>query len=183
MGPRAGMEGCENLAPTGIRSPDLPTRSESLYRLSYRGPLPNAGLYSSFWVTPRRLHFMCLSFGTFCSTIRSCKSVPKRRNIKFRRRNHPKRKNTTLTTRRKFEIKKYALRLRTSEQVPSTLPHPYFARIQLAILCPSLVFVQGRQDRKPYNEQEYARGAHVFQCVTTGKGDQDTILQTTAFLL
>jgi hypothetical protein len=28
----------ENLASTGIRSPDRPTRSESLYRLSYRGP-------------------------------------------------------------------------------------------------------------------------------------------------
>ena len=30
--------GAENLAPTGIRSPDRPARSESLYRLSYRGP-------------------------------------------------------------------------------------------------------------------------------------------------
>ena len=31
--------GAENLASTGIRSPDRPARSESLYRLSYRGPL------------------------------------------------------------------------------------------------------------------------------------------------
>ena len=38
MGPRAGLEGAENLAPTGIRSPDRPARSESLYRLSYRNP-------------------------------------------------------------------------------------------------------------------------------------------------
>ena len=30
--------GAENLAPTGIRSPNCPARSESLYRLSYRGP-------------------------------------------------------------------------------------------------------------------------------------------------
>jgi hypothetical protein len=30
--------GAENLAPTGIRSPDLPARSESLYQLSYPGP-------------------------------------------------------------------------------------------------------------------------------------------------
>ena len=30
--------GAENLAYTGIRSPDRPTRSESLYRLSYPGP-------------------------------------------------------------------------------------------------------------------------------------------------
>ena len=30
--------GAENLAPTGIRSPYRPARSESLYRLSYPGP-------------------------------------------------------------------------------------------------------------------------------------------------
>jgi hypothetical protein len=30
--------GAENLAPTGIRSPYFPARSESLYRLSYPGP-------------------------------------------------------------------------------------------------------------------------------------------------
>ena len=30
--------GAENLAPTGIRFPDSPARSQSLYRLSYRGP-------------------------------------------------------------------------------------------------------------------------------------------------
>ena len=30
--------GAENLAVTGIRSPDRPARSESLYRLSFRGP-------------------------------------------------------------------------------------------------------------------------------------------------
>jgi hypothetical protein len=32
----------ENLAPTGIRSPDRPALSKSLYRLSYRGPLPRS---------------------------------------------------------------------------------------------------------------------------------------------
>jgi hypothetical protein len=31
--------GAENLASTGIRSQDRPARSESLYRLSYPGPL------------------------------------------------------------------------------------------------------------------------------------------------
>jgi len=30
--------GAENLAPTGIPSPDRPVRSESLYPLSYPGP-------------------------------------------------------------------------------------------------------------------------------------------------
>jgi hypothetical protein len=34
VGPRA-----EILAPTGIRSPDCPARSETLYRLRYPGPL------------------------------------------------------------------------------------------------------------------------------------------------
>ena len=39
VGPRAGVDGCGKLSPpTGIRSPDLPTRSKSLYRLSYPGP-------------------------------------------------------------------------------------------------------------------------------------------------
>ena len=37
--PEPVWTGAENLAPTGIRSPDRPARSESLYRLSYRGPL------------------------------------------------------------------------------------------------------------------------------------------------
>jgi len=31
--------GAENLAPTGIRSPDHPASSEMLYRLSYPGPV------------------------------------------------------------------------------------------------------------------------------------------------
>ena len=35
--PEPVWTGAENLAQTGIRSPDLPARSESLYRLSYRG--------------------------------------------------------------------------------------------------------------------------------------------------
>jgi hypothetical protein len=33
--------GAENLAPTWIRSPDLPARSQSLYRLGYLGPAYN----------------------------------------------------------------------------------------------------------------------------------------------
>jgi hypothetical protein len=38
VGPSAGLVGCEKCRPTGIRSPDRPARSESLYRLSYPGP-------------------------------------------------------------------------------------------------------------------------------------------------
>ena len=37
--PGSVWTGGENLGPTGIRSPDRPARSQSLYRLSYRGPL------------------------------------------------------------------------------------------------------------------------------------------------
>ena len=39
IGPRASLDGFRKLAPTGIRSPDRPARSESLRRLSYPGPL------------------------------------------------------------------------------------------------------------------------------------------------
>jgi hypothetical protein len=35
VGHRAGLDGAENLAPTGIRSTDRPARSKSLYRLRY----------------------------------------------------------------------------------------------------------------------------------------------------
>ena len=35
---RAGLDGCGKTRPTGIRSPDRPAGSESLYRLSYPGP-------------------------------------------------------------------------------------------------------------------------------------------------
>jgi hypothetical protein len=36
VGPKAGLDIAENLAATGIRSPDRPARSQSLYRLSCR---------------------------------------------------------------------------------------------------------------------------------------------------
>jgi hypothetical protein len=37
VGPRAGLDG-KFRPPQGIRSPDHPARSQSLYRLSYPGP-------------------------------------------------------------------------------------------------------------------------------------------------
>jgi hypothetical protein len=46
--------GAENLAPIGIRFPDRPARSESLYRLSYPGPFvqqPKEDIY--FWRSTR----------------------------------------------------------------------------------------------------------------------------------
>ena len=39
MGPRASLDGCGKSHPTGIRASDRPTRSESLYGLSYPGKL------------------------------------------------------------------------------------------------------------------------------------------------
>ena len=38
VGPRAGLYGCGKFAPNGIRSPDCPALSESLYRLRYPRP-------------------------------------------------------------------------------------------------------------------------------------------------
>ena len=44
VGPRGGLDGCgKSRRPTRIRSPDRPARSESLYRLSYRGPIKYLG--------------------------------------------------------------------------------------------------------------------------------------------
>ena len=42
--PGPGWTGAVNLSPTGIRSPDRPARSESLYRPSFRGPRFNDGV-------------------------------------------------------------------------------------------------------------------------------------------
>ena len=44
------LTGAENLAPTGIRSPDRPARSQLLYRLSYRGPLNLCTVHLSLYV-------------------------------------------------------------------------------------------------------------------------------------
>jgi hypothetical protein len=38
VGPRADLDGAENLVPTWILFPNRAARSESLYRLSYPGP-------------------------------------------------------------------------------------------------------------------------------------------------
>jgi len=49
--------GAENISPTGIRSPDRPARSQSLYRLSYPAHgIPGA----TFQVLPNRCNVMCV---------------------------------------------------------------------------------------------------------------------------
>ena len=51
VGPRAGLTGAGHLVFTGIRSPDRPARSESLYRLQYSAKRfdlgPNRNEYQS----------------------------------------------------------------------------------------------------------------------------------------
>jgi hypothetical protein len=44
--PRADLDRCQISRPTGIRSPDRPSRSESLYRLSYPGTTSFNTVYS-----------------------------------------------------------------------------------------------------------------------------------------
>jgi hypothetical protein len=46
VGHRADLDSAENLAHIGIRSPDRPARSESLYRLSYPGPRRDCTMYN-----------------------------------------------------------------------------------------------------------------------------------------
>jgi hypothetical protein len=67
VAPRVVWTGAEDLALTGIRSPDRPTRSESLYQLRYPGPrdgstfLFNAPRYPKerwFWKVPRLSTFV-----------------------------------------------------------------------------------------------------------------------------
>jgi hypothetical protein len=61
VGPRAGLDVCEKLAPTGIRSPDRPTRSQSLYRLSYRAHL--LGCYECIFCGTGISAQLCQNFG------------------------------------------------------------------------------------------------------------------------
>jgi len=51
--------GAENLAPTGIRSPDRPAHSQSLYRLSYR---------AHSWYIP-------LHYTPICYSIKTCENL------------------------------------------------------------------------------------------------------------
>jgi len=60
VGPRAGLDSCGKSRPTGIRSPDHPAHSQSLYRLRYP-----AHLFTNFYnpsLSPPRpiLHNLCI---------------------------------------------------------------------------------------------------------------------------
>jgi hypothetical protein len=61
--------GAENLAPTGIRSPDRYARSDSLYRLSYPGPyIMTVGIHNRS--RPKVPQYSTLCYGA--SVIHSC---------------------------------------------------------------------------------------------------------------
>jgi hypothetical protein len=53
--------GAENLDPTGIRFPDLPARSESLYRLSYPDPFYISGIQGKTTVILEKLNAFTLN--------------------------------------------------------------------------------------------------------------------------
>ena len=55
--------GEENLVPTGIRSPDPPARSQSIYRLPYPGPLGCKGVYRQIW---KRIETSCPNDVVWC---------------------------------------------------------------------------------------------------------------------
>ena len=68
MGPRDGLDGCgKSRLPTGIRSPDCPVRSESLYGLSYPSPYIYLCTHLNLQLIKRRENFMytCL-WSHFC---------------------------------------------------------------------------------------------------------------------
>jgi hypothetical protein len=56
--------GAENLIHTGIRSPDRPSRSEQLYRLSYRGPITVMQLHFLFQKRGKNNHVILYSTAT-----------------------------------------------------------------------------------------------------------------------
>jgi hypothetical protein len=57
MGPGNGLDRCGKSRPTGIRSPDLPARSKSLYRLSYPRSIGNE--YQEYFLGGKGGRFMC----------------------------------------------------------------------------------------------------------------------------
>jgi hypothetical protein len=56
-GPRPVWTGAENLAPTGIRSPDCPARRQSLYRLCYPAHTYGKYRYKFFYTLTLKCHW------------------------------------------------------------------------------------------------------------------------------
>ena len=68
MSPRAGLDGCEKFALTGIRSPVHPARSEALYRLRYQDtPTTTFRLLNLIAHKPACVCLRALHHETFCA--------------------------------------------------------------------------------------------------------------------
>jgi hypothetical protein len=63
--------GAENIPPTGIRSPDLPVRSESLYRLSYPGSIFHSTVTQSRCPHKSNILYFLYSVCRFAHTIKT----------------------------------------------------------------------------------------------------------------
>ena len=65
VGPQTGLDGCGNSCPpTGIRSPDRPARSESLYQLSCPGP--RVGIHCVYELVSIHLFAFIDAFIKYC---------------------------------------------------------------------------------------------------------------------
>jgi len=78
VGSMADLDRCGKVRPTGIRSPDRPDSSESLYRLSYTCPVllpPVTTFYNAiFYLVKSKLKFasfVCNSITSIDATIRN----------------------------------------------------------------------------------------------------------------
>jgi hypothetical protein len=60
VGPRDGLDRCGKSRPTGIRSPDRPARSQSLYRLSYPAHFSNKWLVNNLFIDTVPVTVTCL---------------------------------------------------------------------------------------------------------------------------
>ena len=72
--------GAENLAPTGIRSPDRPARSESLYRLSYSGPYL---IFYIIFITKVRDLLLCNSWSRHTGILFGLTTISVWKNLQF----------------------------------------------------------------------------------------------------
>jgi hypothetical protein len=83
MGPGAGLDRCRKSRPTGIRSPDLPARSESLYRLYYPGSSFTTMHLNYGFVIDHQMYKIYLSLSIInMATVRDFKAVSNRFLVK-----------------------------------------------------------------------------------------------------
>ena len=65
VGPRASLDRCGKSRPTGIRSPERPACSQSLYRLSYRDPPCNMKIHINLLKVIKYLKLVIFNYYVF----------------------------------------------------------------------------------------------------------------------